>query len=192
LPTIAFLSLVAKQCTRLKILDLRACELVSDVGLTKIARACRQLQYLNVGRVGNAHCITDRSVFEIARSTQIETLGVAGCQVGDDGISAISEYRGHAIERLSLNACESITDWSVSKLLLNSPKLQVLELFRCPRVMDATAILNFQRKSQALVEVDDALKAEMQEILRIRALRRRTMPELGGAHNRKGRRISTF
>ncbi|ORY83207.1 hypothetical protein BCR37DRAFT_379206 [Protomyces lactucae-debilis] len=186
-----FLAQVARRCPRLKILDLRACELVGDAGILTIARACRGLQYLNVGRVARSHRVTDRSIFEIARLTQIETLGVAGCNVGDEAVCAISEYRGEAIERLSLNACEGITDWSVGRLLKNAPKLQVLELIRCPRVADAGAILKFKRKSKALVEVDDFLQAEMDEMVRIRSLRRRTMPELGTQDERKGRRIST-
>lgn len=95
----AFLHDVALACPRLQVLDLRACERVSDDGLCTIASACRQLKYINVGRMNHGWRITDRSTIALAQQTQIDTIGMAGCHVGDEGIWAIGHFRGDALER---------------------------------------------------------------------------------------------
>ncbi len=94
-----FLNRVASRCPKLQILDLRACELISDVGIMSIALGCPSLQYLNVGRVNKGWKVTDSSIIEVTLRTQVDTLGLAGCAIGDDTIWAVAKNRGPFIER---------------------------------------------------------------------------------------------
>lgn len=153
---------IAKYCPQLEILDLRACELVTDHGLIQIANHCPRLAYLNVGRVKRAGNVTDRSIVEISMKTSVETLGLAGCAVGDEAVLSIAHHRGSQIERLSMNQCPAITDISISQLVIMAPRLQVLEIVGCHLVRNAKALCYFKVKSGALVETDQKLSAQMQ------------------------------
>ena len=88
-----------ERCPDLRVLDLRACEKVTDQGLLYISKGCTKLKYLNVGRVHRGDEITSEGVQAIAQNTQIDTLGLAGCHVGDAAIWAIAQSRGPFIER---------------------------------------------------------------------------------------------
>ena len=61
------LEIIARNCPILEILDLRACEMVTDMGLIAIAEGCQELKYLNVGRVKGGERITCDGVDAIAR-----------------------------------------------------------------------------------------------------------------------------
>ena len=152
---------IAIHCKWLEILDLRACEQVTDRGLIEIAHHCPNLNYLNVGRVKNGCSVTDASIIEISKHTSVETLGLAGCAVGDPAVLAIAEYRGTKVERLSMNQCHNISDVSIQPLLACSGKLQVLEIVGCKLVRDARTLCYFKVQSGALVETDQVLAAQM-------------------------------
>lgn len=155
------MSLIATYCRALEILDLRACELVSDLGIMAIADSCPRLSYLNVGRVKNSNGITNQSLIRICQKTSVETLGLAGCSIGDEGVSAIAEHRGSRIERLSMNQCHSISDYSVNAVLGMCPKLQVLEVVGCVRVKDAEQLCRFKIATGALVETSAPMAMKM-------------------------------
>jgi Leucine Rich repeat len=61
------LGTIARHCPNLEVLDLRACELITDKGLIAIAEGCPKLKYLNVGRVKNGERVTCDGVDAIAR-----------------------------------------------------------------------------------------------------------------------------
>lgn len=155
------MTLVARYCRRLSILDLRACELVSDYGITLIAENCPELTYLNVGRVKNACAITDRSIIKISEYTAIETLGLAGCAIGDESVIAIAKNRGVQLERLSMNQCANISDISIKILLKSSPHLQVLELVGCMHVRDVLMLCDFKLRTGALIETSESMAQAM-------------------------------
>lgn len=156
------MQLIASHCKSLLILDLRACELVTDCGITAIAENCPKLSYLNVGRVKNSSSITDISLIRICEKTSVQTLGLAGCSIADDGVAAIAKYKGSQIERLSMNQCHSVTDHSLKTLLRLSPKLQVLEIVGCEHIADAEILCRFKIASGALVETSAQMVLQMQ------------------------------
>lgn len=175
---------VAMNCPLLEILDLRACELVTDDGIIQIADSCPRLSYLNVGRVKNSGAITDRSIARITKKTSVETLGLAGCGIGDRTVLSIAHNRGLEIERLSMNQCHLISDYSINILLQNSPKLQVLEVVGCEDVKDAKALCNFKIKSGALVETSEALALQIREYERV-------LKEVGADGSLRSRRANS-
>ncbi|BFZ54835.1 Antagonist of MEN (Mitotic Exit Network) [Savitreella phatthalungensis] len=158
------LARVAQLCPRLEILDLRACERVSDVGVTAIASSCPGLRYLNVGRMNGGGRITDLTLDVVCRSTQIETVGLAGCNVSDTGVASIARYRLHGISRISMNQCPRVSDFSVVPLVRAAARLKVLELVGCPRVTDYEALLDFKQRSSSLIDVDKPLQERMAQL----------------------------
>ena len=171
------LETIAKNCPNLKILDLRACEQVTDKGLIAIANKCPKLKYLNVGRVKGGERITCEGVDAIARyisdfnqlkltnrETEVETLGLAGCSIGDRGIWSVATHRGAKIERLSLNNCLNLSNTSIPLILPSTPNLQVLELRGCVAITYVRPIVEFRRKWKArgvLIEGCEIFEARM-------------------------------
>src|SRR5271169_1811574 len=82
----------------------------------------------------------------ISRLTEVDTLGLAGCSVGDRGIWSVATHRGAKIERLSLNNCLNLSNASIPLILATTPNLQVLELRGCVRITHVRPIVEFRRR----------------------------------------------
>ncbi|AOW04939.1 YALI0E04356p [Yarrowia lipolytica CLIB122] len=164
----AFLKLVAENCPRLQIADLRACEKVSNEGLVALAGKCPQLKLLNVGRTQMGHLISYRGISAIARKTQVNTLGAAGCFVCDKSMWELAWYRGHSLDRLSLNGCTLLTNDSIPRILPYTSNLAVLELRGCTQITDFKSIIKFKRyqerhKREPLIEGCEIFESRMRE-----------------------------
>ncbi|AMD20778.1 HDR035Wp [Eremothecium sinecaudum] len=130
----------------LETLDLRACDQVSDAGITKLAAKCALLKTINLGRHRNGHLITSVSVVALARHTQLATLGVAGCDIDDKGLWELADHRGPYMTRLSLNNCRLLTNHSLPALMeFNSfPRISVLGL-RNTGITDVRSLVRYRR-----------------------------------------------
>jgi hypothetical protein len=93
------ISKVALHCPRMKHLDLRACSNVSDESLLLVAKHCPDLWHLNVGRVSSATKVTGKSIVEIAKNTNLNTLGLAGCAMTDDAVIEIARHSRSGLHR---------------------------------------------------------------------------------------------
>lgn len=80
------------------------------------------------------------------RLTEVNTLGLAGCEVSDRGIWSVATHRGPKIERLSLNNCPNLSNASIPLILPSTPNLRVLELRGCLRITHVRPIVEFRRK----------------------------------------------
>ncbi|SJM86310.1 related to Antagonist of mitotic exit network protein 1 [Zygosaccharomyces bailii] len=149
-----FLLQVSTYVRSLKVLDLRACDNVTDTGVIAMALKCPQLQACNLGRHRNGGNITSLAVVALARHTQIETLGTAGCKVTDAGLWELAQLRGRAIRRLSLNNCDLLTNHSIPTLFAFNyfPNLAVLELRHVDQITDVKNLVQFKlwKKAQNL------------------------------------------
>lgn len=149
-----FLIQVSTRVSNLKILDLRACDNVTDSGIIAMALRCPQLQACNLGRHRNGSNITSLAVAALARNTNVETLGTAGCKITDAGLWELAQLRGNQIKRLSLNNCDLLTNHSIPTLLAFNyfPNLAVLELRHVDQVTEVKHLVKFKlwRRSQNL------------------------------------------
>ncbi|QLQ81873.1 hypothetical protein HG537_0G01270 [Torulaspora globosa] len=149
-----FLFQLSHYVPNLKKLDLRACDNVTDSGIVAIALRCTKLELCNLGRHRNGDRITSVSVVALAKHTQIETLGIAGCNVTDAGIWELAQLRGPHITRLSLNNCSLLSNHSIPLLLAfnHFPNLAVLELRNIDGITDVKNLVHFMlwKKSQRI------------------------------------------
>ena len=100
----------------------------------------------------------------ITRLTEVDTLGLAGCSIGDRGIWSVATHRGPKIERLSLNNCLHLSNASIPLILPLTPNLQVLELRGCVKITHVHPIIEFQRKWRVrgvLIEGCEIFEARM-------------------------------
>ena len=98
--------------------------------------------------------------------TEIDTLGLAGCSVGDRGIWSVATHRGPKIERLSLNYCLNLSNASIPLILPLTPNLQVLELRDCVKITHIRPIVEFRRRWRArgvLIEGCEVFEARMRD-----------------------------
>lgn len=174
------LSVIAHNCPRLQHLDLRACDLVSDHGLKKIARYCPDLRLLNVGRTERGERVTYKAIKHLARRTNVQTLGLAGCHIDDRAMWELALHRGPSIQRLSLNDCRQLTNFSIPRVVSYMPNLSVLELRGCERITDMRPIVQFKRFRELqghvpLIEGCEIIELRMKEaewLLEVEASRR--------------------
>ncbi|CAI4279376.1 BCE_3a_G0003710.mRNA.1.CDS.1 [Saccharomyces cerevisiae] len=147
-----FLLRLSQSIPNLKHLDLRACDNVSDSGVVCIALNCPKLKTLNIGRHRRGNLITSVSLVALGKYTQVETVGFAGCDVDDAGIWEFARLNGKNVERLSLNSCRLLTDYSLPILFaLNSfPNLAVLEIRNLDKITDVRHFVKYNLWKKSL------------------------------------------
>ena len=150
--TDALLMNIAPHLGKLRVLDLRACDQVTDGGVLSITTNCPQLEVCNLGRHRNGDAITSVSLVALARNTRVDTVGAAGCHVTDAGIWELAMHRGAHIKRLSLNNCRLLTNNSVPALLaLNYfPNLAVLEIRDVKHITNLQPIVAYTRAKRSI------------------------------------------
>ena len=79
---------IGKRCVRLKYLNIRGCEGVSDVGVIHVVQNCLKLRSLDIGKCS----ITDSSLQTIAiHCPQLKKLSLKGCTgISDTGVKSIA------------------------------------------------------------------------------------------------------
>ncbi|EFJ21358.1 hypothetical protein SELMODRAFT_417324 [Selaginella moellendorffii] len=103
---------------------------VTVAGLALVIQGCCFLKDLVLENVG---CFNDEGMEAVCSSGSLETLElVVCCQVGDKGISGLACSK---LRKLRLCRCSGITGTGFNSLAGRSPKLNVLEVENCPRVV---------------------------------------------------------
>ncbi|KAF9959012.1 Antagonist of MEN (Mitotic Exit Network) [Mortierella alpina] len=154
------ISQIALHCPRMRHLDLRACSNISDESLILVARHCHDLWHLNVGRVTAAGRVTGKSIAEIAKNTNLNTLGLAGCAMTDEAVIEIARSTRSGLHRISLNSCPMLTSASIRALMQLCPNLAVLEIKQCLLVTDMATLYRFSTK-RVLVELCPELQKRL-------------------------------
>ena len=114
----------------LQILDLRACELITDFGIYQLSLYCRNLTFINFGRKpissgngngggnggGSGRYITDNSMIKLINNNRkLLTIGLAGCHITDKCVWEIANKLPN-ISRLSLNNCPKLTNSGINQI----------------------------------------------------------------------------
>lgn len=161
----------AQQCPNLEVLDIRACEHITDFGIYSIGQACLNLRSINFGRKHKGRLITSHSVASlVSRNPNLHTIGLAGCHIDDRTIWEIAMSCGDRLERLLLNNCPFVTDQSLPKVLLLNllPNMSVLEMRFMDGVTNLEPVILFKRQQSAkgipmLVETCEKVLRQMQD-----------------------------
>lgn len=166
-----FLSMVAKKCPNLEVLDIRACELISDSGIYQIAKLCTKLTTVNFGRKNKGNLITDSSLCILIRNNpRLNTVGLAGCHITDKTLWDLAIRCSDHLQRLSLNNCPYITNQSIPLILHSNlfKNVSVLELRFANQITNFKPIIEFKRRQEfrgisILIEVCESLCLMMRE-----------------------------
>lgn len=166
----SFLRLVAMNCPKLEVVDLRACEMISDQGICLIAQYCSKLISLNLGRHSNGDLITDNLLAILSRNTKIETLGLAGCSITDRGLWDLAIHCTDSLSRLSLNNCTLLTNNSLPRIIKDGylSGLVVLEIRNILNITDLKPLVNYKKMKEinghnVLIEGCEVLEYRMRE-----------------------------
>ncbi|KAI3403661.2 AMN1 [Candida oxycetoniae] len=147
---------VGQYCHNLEVVDLRACESITDSGFYSIFKSNHNLRSVNIGRKNKGHLITDNSVHVlINQNRKLHTLGLAGSFISDKILWQIAQTLPN-ISRLSLNNCPKLTNSGVSSIFNRAtssmffPRLSVLELCFNLQLIDLTKLIEFKRSREVL------------------------------------------
>lgn len=146
-----FLGMISKKCPNLEVLDLRACELISDSGIYQIAKNCKKLTNINLGRKNKGHLITDSSICLLIRNNpQLNTVGLAGCHISDKSLWDLAVHTSNHLQRLSVNNCPNITNQSIPLILHSNyfTNISVLELRFAYQITNFRPIIEFKRRQE--------------------------------------------
>lgn len=111
----------------LRYLSVAKCK-VSDVGLKYLARRCYKLRYLNCR---GCEAISDDSIIVLARScVRLRSLDIGTTDVSDAGIIALAESCPN-LKKLSLKNCDMITDEGIKYISYYCRGLQLLNIQDC-------------------------------------------------------------
>lgn len=166
-----FLVQVAQKCPNLEVLDVRACDNITDYGVHAIGTSCTKLTLINLGRKKKGHLITDQSVSALAcNNRQLQTAGLAGCYITDHTIWQLALKCGARLQRLSLNNCPYVTDQSIPLAMQHNlfQVLNVLELRFVTNITNFKPIITYKRRQAArgiyvLVETCEELLLRMRQ-----------------------------
>ena len=168
-----FLRYVGECCPNLEVLDIRACELVSDAGIYQIAKNTSKLTTINLGRKQKGFLITDHGVTKlISNNTNLHTVGLAGCHITDNIVWELAIRCSNSLQRLSLNNCPMILNQSIPSILGSGTnyfhKLSVLELRFNLQLQYWQPIIEFKRRQEnrgisLLIEVCETLMLRVRQ-----------------------------
>ncbi|TPX66846.1 hypothetical protein SpCBS45565_g04197 [Spizellomyces sp. 'palustris'] len=143
-------------------LDLRFCSLITDKGLCPLFRRCTRLRHINLGRREDGNCVTDRSLYVLARNCKsLVELGLTGCRVTDEAIGLVVEECGESLRTLEVNYCP-ITDKSLTRIKSQCKKLAVLEVKGCVLISDMRPLRTLIQQ-RVRVELCQDLRTRMVE-----------------------------
>ncbi|SMN20940.1 similar to Saccharomyces cerevisiae YBR158W AMN1 Protein required for daughter cell separation, multiple mitotic checkpoints, and chromosome stability [Maudiozyma saulgeensis] len=176
-----FMIEISLHLENLEQLDLRACYNITDVGVVSIASRCKNLKMINLGRHKNGRSITDVSLVALGKYTNVETVGVAGCDITDSGLWEFAKSNGNNIKRLSLNNCKKIGNMSIPYLVSYNyfPELVVLEIRDLDNLTNIKPLIKFKlwkrtQNKPLLIEscnrISQLLKFEEEKMKKKRAI----------------------
>lgn len=118
---------LAKLGQTLRYLSVAKCG-VSDVGLKYLARRCYKLRYLNCR---GCEAISDESIVVLARScSRLRSLDIGKCDVSDTGCFALAENCPN-LKKLSLKSCDMVSDEGIKYISYYCRGLQQLNIQDC-------------------------------------------------------------
>ena len=124
------------QLRRLRDLNLRSCDNVSDIGIGFLAEnGGSPLTALDVSFCTN---VTDGAVKHIAGGFGgLATLSLTTCAIGDASLEKMAAALAK-LEELNIGQCLSVTDKGLEHLGKKAKKLTSLDLYGCPKVTKAS------------------------------------------------------
>merc|ERR1719456_1277304 len=118
---------IAPVAKRLRELDVRAANGVSDVGLVAILPTLPELKHLGLGAIGDT--ITDATMFAIARYCPLlEGLDVGRANITDEGLSAVTKGCPYITHMVLSDTRGQVTDPGIDVLTQHCTALSSLDL----------------------------------------------------------------
>uniref|UniRef100_A0A0D9VEV3 F-box/LRR-repeat protein 15-like leucin rich repeat domain-containing protein n=1 Tax=Leersia perrieri TaxID=77586 RepID=A0A0D9VEV3_9ORYZ len=139
-----FVRLKEMGCTslqELELLNLNACQKVSDKGIEAITSLCPNLQALSIYWIVG---LTDLTITHIVKNCKhIVDLNLSGCKnISDKGMQLVADsYEG--LKKLNITRCIKLTDDGLQEVLQKCCSLESLNLYalsRCVRVTDVGVV----------------------------------------------------
>lgn len=119
----------ASLCPSLKLLDLNACEGISEECIVQVLKRCCEIRHLNLAYTGMKQFQID---FEVSK---LEVLNLSGSRIEDEALSTISTWC-HGLLLLDIQSCWYVTTKGVREVVENCIALKELNLKNCGLVDD--------------------------------------------------------
>ncbi|XP_029908765.1 dynein regulatory complex subunit 6 isoform X2 [Myripristis murdjan] len=136
----------------LRELNVSHCSRIRDISVMRIAQRLCKLRYLNL-----SYCekLTD-SALEWLSGSSISSLDVSGCNIQDQGLSALEGIR---LKKVVLAECVCITDSGIEKLCKHVRDLEHVDVSHCVALSDqAIRALSFYCRGLVTLRMSECPK----------------------------------
>ena len=117
---------IASRCSQLRSVDVRQCELVSDLGLRNLAARCSRLQEVRLSRFSFTDSTTTMAAF-----SQLTSIDVSYSEsVTDFGLLSVA-LRCPGLRSLNIHSCPNITNDGLHDLATRCTQLEYLDMGGC-------------------------------------------------------------
>lgn len=129
---------LSKFCTNLQSITIHNCLKVTNMGLGKLSK-CLQLQYIDLT---GCEKITDEGLEKLLEfDTKLHTIILKRInKITNNGIKIILSKCANSLRNLDLCRCNNTTDSITSRILIECPKLESLNLSLCQQITDTTFV----------------------------------------------------
>ncbi|XP_060580320.1 F-box/LRR-repeat protein 20-like [Ruditapes philippinarum] len=157
---------------KLKIFDVRYCDLVTDVTLKCVAKNCREITEFSI--VGyHPVLFTGAGVKEVALNcTKVEWVTVIPCSDDDD--EDIYAFISHCAEKLRLLVVSGgVTDRTILKMTEICPNIFYLDLYDCPKLTGASisAVLRCYKNLECLTLIGNSNIKTLDDFCEVEAIK---------------------
>lgn len=111
------------------------CNKLTDAFINSLAKSCRQLKHLNIGRKFDRDTFSIRSLGQHCHS--LLYLDCSNIQLEDESVLSIADSC-HSLQHLNLQNCMRLTDASMLSIAHQCPSLEYLNVYFCFRLTDAS------------------------------------------------------
>lgn len=131
------LQLIARQCPNLLKVNICGCDRLTNVGLSDLARHCKQVQVLLMEVLP---CLDDSAVQDVIHGMkQLLSLDVGSCKKLTNVSFQMIGTHGKTLKRLSAAGCHQMTDFDVEDLA-KGVSLLSLSLRACGKITNAAMV----------------------------------------------------
>eukprot|EP00271_Cylindrocystis_brebissonii_P008896 TRINITY_DN23420_c0_g1_i1.p1 TRINITY_DN23420_c0_g1~~TRINITY_DN23420_c0_g1_i1.p1 ORF type:complete len:644 (-),score=106.15 TRINITY_DN23420_c0_g1_i1:715-2646(-) len=137
---------LSKGCPKLKELDLRGCQNVTDAGVRAICAGVTDLEELAL-----SYClhITDAALTALSSLSRLRVLKLDKCALSNDGLAAVDLAGRACLQDLTLRRVE-VGDQGLTSLLTGCSALKHLDLTCCPVEVTDVSLAFLAKTTRAL------------------------------------------
>eukprot|EP01117_Protostelium_nocturnum_P011445 TRINITY_DN4151_c0_g1_i1.p1 TRINITY_DN4151_c0_g1~~TRINITY_DN4151_c0_g1_i1.p1 ORF type:complete len:550 (-),score=151.35 TRINITY_DN4151_c0_g1_i1:542-2191(-) len=129
---------ISQYCPNLTAITIHGHGGLTEKSLEYLSKGCIHLTSIDLSR--SPSLLTEISLSNIASSCRLEVVNLSNCLLNDAKLTSFAKHSHGTLRKLNISKNPSLTDDSIDKLALNSPKLKELKISLCLLISNTSAM----------------------------------------------------